>query len=228
MIFVRRLLAWLHSILVKTFPPGSPQEGNVELQRVLGSVQAVNACLPQAPASPDSGTATATAGLLTQCSTLDGAFSVFVLQVQVAICWLWSQLSGSQTAITALQVAVAALQASIPSPIPGTVSVAPGNGLGAGGTAVLVAGSTTSIGVISCVAGTSPGSSGGIAAILHNTSGWPTNFSLKATEGKTSNDPLLIDYFTQSGDIYLNFYPVQGVFNTGDTFDISYSIDALP
>lgn len=130
---------------MKSFPPGSPQEERVELERVAGAIQAVNTCLPQT--TPDSGTATATSGLLNSCSTLAGAFSVFVLQAQVAICWLWSQISAVLTRLDAIDLTLIDLQTQIDAidtnmRTPGTVNITVGAAAGVGATAS-VAGNDT-------------------------------------------------------------------------------------
>jgi len=124
---------------VQTFPAGSPQEERVEAQRVLGAIQAVNSCLPQPPDPNDSGTAAATAGLINGCTTLSGALSVFVLQMQTFACWVWAQLQAIYTLITNLQTQVNNIKGVR---TPGAVTITPQAGLGVGATASIVGNDT--------------------------------------------------------------------------------------
>lgn len=143
-----------------SFPSGGPQAERVELERVLGSVQAVNTCLPQT--DPDSGTSTATAGLLNSCSTLASGLSVFVLQTQVALCWLWSQISALAAIVpTNLLEILDSLQAqisAIPSMrTPGALNITVGVAAGAGATASIVGNDTAGQILLTTGTGTSSG-----------------------------------------------------------------------
>ena len=123
------------------YPSGSPQAERVELERVMGSIQAVNTCVP------DSGAPAATSGLLNGCSTIASAFSVFVLQTQVVLCWLWAQIQGVLNSITDIDATLVTLQNEIDAiqnnmRTPGAVTISPGSSLGAGGTASVVGNDT--------------------------------------------------------------------------------------
>ncbi len=162
---------------MQSFPSGGPQAERQITERVLGSIQAVNACLPQAPDVNDSGTAAATAGLLNSCSTLASAFSVFVLQMQTFACWIWAQLLASQTDITTLQDDVLTLQneiAALPTMrTPGAITILEGAGAGAGATVsssgndtagqiTLNTGTGTGTGVLFTIANVTPFATAGI------------------------------------------------------------------
>lgn len=223
---------WLHRLFMALFPAGSPQAQRVELERVLASVQAVNACLPQE--DPDSGTASATSGLLNGCSTIASAFSVFVLQTQVAICWLWAQISAILTRLTTdeddivtLQAQVAALESASPTPIPGVISVDTNSGLGVGGTATLAAGSTTEHGVVNLVFGT--GASGVAVFDLVNSLGWPAVLSILTQAGNPNGSGafFVCNYNYLGADIGVEAQPLSGTAQPGDTLDVSYSITEL-
>lgn len=142
---------------MKTFPPDSPQQDRQILERITGSVNAVNICLPQT--TPDSGTAAATSGLLNACSTVSWAFSVFVLQTQVALCFLWDQIAAILVTITSLQAQITAITNNMRTP--GAVTIVPESSLGVGGTASVTAGTDASA-IIHLVAGT--GASSGLLA----------------------------------------------------------------
>lgn len=174
--FIRRLLLWLHRIFVKSFPPGSPQEERVELERVAGAIAAVNACLPQE--DPDSGTATATSGLTNACTTLSGAVSVFVLQMQVAVCWLWAQIQAVTTDVTAaytaaiaaavapLEADIDAIEAQLPPVHVGTPTITAGAAAGGSPTFTLLTGSDDTQGAVDVTLGSAPTAAGGILFTL--------------------------------------------------------------
>ncbi len=79
---------------MRTYPPDSPQEAYLLLQRVLESIQGINECLPT-----DSGVQDETAGLINACTTTPVAQSVLDLQLKQAICWLFSQIQNGPTSI---------------------------------------------------------------------------------------------------------------------------------
>lgn len=68
---------------MKTFPPNSPQAAELNLKRVLETIQTLNTCLPTA-----SGVQAASAGLVNQCTSFDIAISVLSLQLEAVLCWL--------------------------------------------------------------------------------------------------------------------------------------------
>lgn len=79
---------------MKTFPPGSPQALQLDVQRVLEVIQQVNGCLPTA-----SGVQAATAGLTNACTDFTAGQSVYDLQLATAICWLYQQVLNGPTQV---------------------------------------------------------------------------------------------------------------------------------
>lgn len=166
-----KICHWLHLLFMGNpqFPGGSPQAERVELQRTLDSIQAVNTCLPT-----DSGVQAATSGLLNSCSTIASAFSVFALQVQTAICWLWTEIqafaadadANLQVAVNSLQTQIDEIEAQLPATHIGTPTFAIDPTMGDGATYEFLPGSSDVMGGLIITLGTTPTAGGGPVGLL--------------------------------------------------------------